>query len=176
MANIRTARRSGLVLRGGRNIRDTIWVGGVYLDTTIASPSTAILVTGLNAAALARRPFTVIRVRGILSVRSDQSAAVESQLAAWGKCVVSDQAVAVGVTAVPTPATDNASDLWFAYESLQNLGDIAAGPQQIETRFIDGKGMRKVDGDQDVVTVIETAAISSGCTITTFDRLLIKLH
>ena len=176
MANIRTARRSGLVLRGGSNRRETIWVGGSFVDTTIGAPSTAVLLTSLNAAALALRPFTVIRTRGIASIRSDQSAAVESQLAAWGKCVVSEQAVAIGVTAVPTPATDNAFDLWFGYEILQNLGDIAAGPQDIVTRYVDSRAMRKVQEGEDLITVIETTAISSGCTITTFDRILLKLH
>jgi len=40
----------------------------------------------------------------------------------------------------------------------------------------DSRAMRKVEDGQDVVTVLETSAISLGAVLTYHDRTLIKLH
>ncbi len=177
MANIRTARRSGLVLRGGRNRRESVWIGGTDVRTAIATATTASLVTSLNAAALALRPFTVVRTRGFMYLMSDQAAAAEFQTVAVGMAVVSDQAVAIGVTALPTPVTDSASDLWYLYEWLAgnatDLTDLAIGGQFKE---IDSRAMRKVEDGQDVVMLVESGAQTNGMNIHTFQRTLIKLH
>ncbi len=171
------ARRS--FVRQGRQRRETLWVGGTTVRTTIATASTAVIQTSLNAAALALRPFTIIRVRGVMRLETDQLANSEFQDAKWGMAVVSDQAVLIGVTAVPTPDTDNTSDLWFAYEAMLNdfkvssaIGLLVVGSE----RIIDSKAMRKVEDGQDLVSVIETGPASNGVVVTTFNRVLIKLH
>ena len=69
----------------------------------------------LNAAALALRPFTVVRTRANLIIRSDQQAASELFEVAYGETVVSEQASAAGVVSVPTPVTEDASD-WHVYD------------------------------------------------------------
>ena len=41
--------------------------------------------------------------------------------------MVSDQAVAVGVSAIPTPVTELSSDLWFVHQWIMNsvgAGDV----------------------------------------------------
>ena len=101
-------------------VRETAWIAGAYAVNIIATATTATLVTSLNAAALAIRPFTVVRTRGLIGLRSDQAAASEEQAIGYGKAVVSDQAVAIGITAVPTPVTDSGSDYFHVYESLFN--------------------------------------------------------
>jgi len=120
MANIRVGRKSGFIERGGRMRRESVWLASGEIFTTFAAANTAVLLTSLGATLLALRPFTVVRTRGILSIQSDQAAAIENQFFAYGHCVVSDQATAIGVTAVPTPDTDDTSDLWFVYERLMN--------------------------------------------------------
>jgi len=79
-----------------------------------------------------------------LSIRSDQTGATEDQHAAYGAAVVSDQAVAVGVTAVPTPITDDFSDLWFVYERL--IGTFVTTGAGLTNKsyetVIDSKAMR----------------------------------
>jgi len=173
------ARKSGFVRRHGRMVRETNWFSGTLVNSTVAAASTAVLLTSLNAAALALRPFTVIRTRGILQIRSDQTAAAESQQAAYGECVVSDQAQAIGVTAVPTPVTDSGSDLFYVYEwllnSLEVTTDIGRYIDQPPYRY-DSKAMRKVEVGQDMITVWETGAASDGASLTVFSRALIKLH
>ena len=126
MANIRTARRSGLVLRGGRQRRESLWTDLAPAALTMSASGGTISHTP-NAALLALRPFTVVRSRGAMYLRSDQSAAVEFQTAAWGGCVVSDEALAIGVTAVPTPVTELASDLWFIHQFIMGGENNVAG-------------------------------------------------
>jgi len=115
MANLRIGRRSGLVLRGGRNIRSTAWGASTTTTVSIGSSATPILAFSLTAAGLAMRPFTIIRERFFWYVRPDVFTGGEPYGGAIGFCVVSDQAVAIGVTAVPTPITDMGSDLFYAF-------------------------------------------------------------
>jgi len=179
VANIRVGRRSGRVVRGGKSRRDTQWIGGSEFAVNIAAAAAPVFISSFNAASLAMRPFTVIRIRGRLGLRSDQSAASEDQLVAHGHAVVSDQAVAIGVTALPTPVTDSNSDLWFQYDWL--LADIkvataisiASIGSYIE---VDSRAMRKVEEGQDVVEVAERGAGGAGTTLFGFTRMLLKLH
>jgi len=98
----------------------------------------------------------------------------------YGHAVVSDQAVAIGVTAVPTPNVDNGSDLWFVFEAV--MSDIKVGSDQtgfgrvgIE-RIIDSRAMRKVEDGQDLVVVAEAGTGSDGMNMGHYVRTLIKLH
>ncbi len=180
MANIRTACRSGLVFRGGRNRRETLWVSQVTTETVLAGAPTVAILTALNAAGLALRPFTVIRDRGVIHLRSDQAGATETYGVGYGKCVVSDQAVLIGVTAVPTPVTDKSSDLWYLFESLFGRIEVSSGAGTgvpTETgKFLqyDSKAMRKVEEGQDLISVVENEI--SGCNVVVTGRTLIKLH
>ena len=101
-------RQSGVVVP-----RETVWFEFGFVSSVLAASATAALVQTLNAAALALRPFTIVRTRMNWFVHSDQTAASEGFIGNAGFCVISDQAAAVGVAAVPTPATDMGSDLWF---------------------------------------------------------------
>ncbi len=182
MSNIRTARKSGFIVRGGVRRRETVWFGGTAFTQTLATPTTVALVQSLNAAALALRPFTVVRTRGRILVHSDQSGAAETYGASFGEAIVSDQASAVGITAVPTPTTESGSDLWFVYEFMmgrQGFG-TAVGFQDVgHEQSIDSKAMRKVEDGQDLVTVVEgpgAGLTANGSQISGFTRTLVKLH
>ncbi len=155
-----------------------MWIRLTETTTGLASGNSAALILSFNAAALALRPFTIIRTRGIWNVSSDQEAADEDCQVALTGCVVSDQASAIGITAVPTGYTDAGSDLFFLYEQ-----------QAIQTRFLstsgfniytgvtyDSKAMRKVNDDQDVIWCLENSGVSDGSTIFHSGRVLIKLH
>ena len=181
MANIRTSRRSGLVLRGGVNRRQTRWLDVPSANASIGAAQGAILINSLTAVELALRPFTVIRVEMALLLTSDQSAASEFQGAAVGMAVVSDQAVGIGVTAVPTPITDQESDLWFFYKLLKSEFTFASGvgfEQIIHPIHASSRAMRKVEDGSDIVVVVESdiAAVTAGVVVGTGGRVLIKLH
>ena len=158
-----------------RTSRLTTWFQFAPIETTLAAGLTGAIVFTLNAAALALRPFTIVRSHFEFGVRSDQSVAIENQQVGVGIAVVSDQAVAVGVTAVPTPITEMGSNLWLLHKlifSAENVVVDVAHPA--EFRAVDSKAMRKVEVGQDLVVVVETASPSGGAVVTTGGRLLIK--
>jgi len=182
MANIRTRNRSGLFLRGGVRRRETQWLELPTVSFGLASPNAASLLLSLTTAEKALRPFTIVRTRGSFLIHSDQAVAFEYFDMTLGGCVVSDQAEAIGITAVPTPTTDRASDLWFLYEEGRGYFDFATaigfthdhGPGQF--REFDSKAMRKVEEGNDIVIVAETSGASAGMTGRVSGRMLIKLH
>ncbi len=180
MAHIVTGRKSGLVLRSGSMRRKMLWIGDTANSNTIAL-GTAVLLRQLNAAALALRPFTIVRTHGYLSLRSDQAAGSEAQSINYGETVVTEQASAIGVTAVPTPVTDDGSD-WHVFATLMSVfilsdatGFSSPGDR---TLVFDSKAMRKVDLGEDLVSVVETNATgtSEGVIFRPYARTLIKLH
>ncbi len=161
--------------------RKTFWFSGTEVRTTLASASSVAIQTSLNAGALALRPFTIVRTRGYIAVRSDQSAAAEDQNWGYGQIVVSDEAVGVGVSAVPTPDAQSGSS-WIVYERGAGrflfISGIGVDPRQMidGTYRFDSKAMRKVEEGQDLISVVEASALSDGFVITSFSRTLIKLH
>ncbi len=160
--------------RGPRRL--TVWAGFNWSSDTFTTTGGTILGS-LSAAGLALRPFTIVRQYIEMQVSSDQAAALETQLGAIGSCVVSDQASAIGVTAVPTPITDHDSDLFMMH------GYFAGDQSSIVDRTIpaarksfDSKAMRKVNEDEDFILVAELDSTGQGFIIQTAFRFLIKLH
>ena len=160
--------------------RESVWLFVDTVEATLSGAPTAVLANVLNAAALALRPFTIVRTRGVLFIRSDQVTNSETYGVDLGYAVVSEQASAIGVTAVPTPLTDKGSDLFFVYEQLfdriEESSGAGTGVPTSTGRFMqyDSKAMRKVGDDEDVVTVLENElagvlAVHSG-------RMLVKMH
>ena len=170
-------------IRGGRQVRETSWL---FIDpgrNTMAAASTAVLSGSLNAVALALRPFTVVRTILHMSLKSDQTGAAENFDAAAGFAVVSDQAVAIGVTAVPTPMTDLGSDLWFFHQIIDGAFQFVTGvgfdPNGTSPRggvTVQSRAMRKVAVGEDLIFVVETSANSAGAIMYSAGRMLIKLH
>jgi len=175
MANSRLIRsHSSRLVRGSK--RHTFWFGFGVASTTLSATGGTIIYN-LNAGALALRPFTVVRTISEFFLSSDQAAAIETQQVAFGWAVVSDQASAIGVSAVPTPTTDLGSELWFFHKFIfgdeSNLTDRTRSGQRVS---VESRAMRKVDEGQDVVGVAELDAGSTGAALVTGGRMLIKLH
>ena len=180
MANVSIRRKSGFIQRAGVMRRETSWSAVTATRTTLVA-GTPVLFTGFGADTLAQRPFTIIRVRGYGHIASDQIAASEGYMAHIGLSVVSEQALAIGVTAVPNPVADRGSDLWFVYESFASrilFGDATGFNDGAGvSRTWDSKAMRKVEEGQDVAWVEENeAGTFGGAILTRVGRILIKLH
>jgi len=122
---------------------------------------------------------TVIRTRGLLSVGSDQVAATEDIVGAFGIAVVTAQAVSVGITAVPHPGTDAAWGGWlyhtFFAAQMRFASAIGLHPDWVTNTVIDSKAMRKVDEDERLVVVIENMA-TTGLLFFHSERFLSKIH
>jgi len=166
-------------LRGGRMVRETLWgeVEGTFNVFPSAAGAAILNVTG--GGLLALRPWTIVRARGIMFIESDQSAASEQQSMTIGHCVVSDQAVAIGITAVPTPNTDGDSDLWYVYQSLMTAQGAGTVDSQLGIAVeYDSRAMRKVEDGAQLIVVAESdnAALTDGLNLRHRGRILIKLH
>ena len=170
-------------MRGGRQVREILWLPLTEGRDTLVSANSALLTNSLNAAGLALRPFTVIRSIVYWSIRSDQFATSENFAAAIGLAVVSDQAAAIGVTAIPTPFTDLGSDLWLLHAILDGhfldattVGFDSIGVSPAGGQLVDSRAMRKVNGDQDVIFAVENDSTGQGSIVYSAGRILIKLH
>ncbi len=169
------ARRSRLVVaRGAR--RTTTWLGANAGSTAIAGSSLTLIST-LGSSAKALRPFTIVRVRLLLHYATDQTANSEQPFGQFGMIVVNEKAAALGITGVPTPATDIDDD-WHVHQSCtdQIMVSSAVGLPLVGRQYtVDSKAMRKVDVGDDCAMVFEQGA-SVGATIVVQGRMLIKLH
>ena len=156
--------------------RLTSWVGFTLAQVTV--DGSANLVQSFNAALLAVRSFTIVRTHFSYYYVSDQAAVTEGYSGAVGLAVVSDQAVAVGVTAVPTPVDDIGSDLFLLHSIfhggfgfLSSVGFDSVRGVQVD---VDSKAMRRVNDDQDMVVVFESTTVGDGVQIISMGRMLIK--
>jgi len=162
-----------------RTKRGNVWIG-LYPSTgpiSIAAASQTFLGS-LNAAALALRPFTVVRTRMLIGWLSDQLAASESPFGAFSMQVVTDQAVSQGIAALPTPTTETDAD-FFVYEPLGvqiEFGDATGFDSHAGYwTKVDSKAMRTVKNNQDVAMVAEVEAVTFGAQIIVAGRMLVKL-
>ena len=164
------------LLRQGQK-RQPLWIG-LGVDPLALPASAKVLAGILNAAALALRPFTIVRTRLLFHVESDQLIASEQTQGALGIIVVSDQAVAAGAASVPGPIT-NTDAPFFVWEPFINsfLFLTGSGVQEPTGTYItvDSKAMRKVNNNEDVAIMFENAA-ALGCNVSMEGRMLVKLH
>ncbi len=158
--------------------RSNIWLSAGFADVVIGA-SSVVLLGVLNAAALALRPFTIVRTRMLLHYISDQSAATELSQAVMAMQVVTEVASAGGIGNVPTPITEADND-FFVYQPLfqdflfvSGVGVQSMGSDQ--TYVVDSKAMRKVGPGDDVVQTIENRS-AVGAAVAAEGRFLVKLH
>ena len=161
-----------------RSARKSLWLQFDPITIT-GTQGTAFLMASLNAAALALRLFTIVRSHLEVLFLSDQAAAVEIQIGALGLAIVSEQANAVGVTAIPTPVTESGSSLWFLHKFLfaqeSRVVDVGKPAGQWS---IDSKAMRKVEVGSDLIMAVEFDFIggSGGVQMIAGGRVLIKTN
>ncbi len=103
---------------------------------------------------------TQLRALGTFAITSDQTATSELQLGAIGCIVVSDQALSVGVTAVPHPITDIDDDGWFVHMPIAQsfiLGDGTGFTFSTPWSF-DSKAKRVINDGQSIALVVQNSS------------------
>jgi len=179
------ARRSRVVSVVGRGRvgqpRLTEWFGSsnalVDAYTTVAA-NTLALVTNFPSAAGAERdllPGTIVRTRGILSVGSDQGAALETQTGVFGGAIVTEAAFTAGGAALPDPIVSSSAGFWFLYEPFAQKNLNLDGTSTILYSF-DSKAMRKIEPGEMAVFMLVNAHATEGLQFLLNIRMLIKLH
>ena len=169
--------RGRTFVRGRGSRKSTDWSASVPQTGLVAlAGSTALLSQTFIPVAGGE---TVVRSRGLITFGSDQAAATESQLGAYGIAVVTAQAVSVGITAVLHPATDASWDGWLYHTYLSaHIQVVSASgimPDMQHQIVVDSKAMRKVSEDDRLVFVIENT-VSTGLQFFDSFRILSKLH
>ena len=155
-----------------RSARLTQW-GGLADQGFVAVASTGATLVSSTAF---EEPATLIRSRGSIGVHPTSFAADGNVVGAFGAGIVTAEALAIGITALPHPYRDSDWGGWMIWESFQFRLEFASavGFEMPTIRIpIDSKAMRKVEPNEALVFVAESqeGAYQLNETI----RLLLKL-
>ncbi len=158
--------------------RKTGWdVGpGGLGSTTFGATASIIVGSGISPTV---DGLTLIRLRGTLTWLLTSAGAITDRLEMYfGIGVVQSPAFAVGVTAVPTPLTEQSWDGWLFWKNWSSSGiaNSAAGAPKIFTMDVDTKAMRKLTTESTVYAVGEAVETGGASGLLSFDsRVLFKL-
>ena len=123
---------------------------------------------------------TILRTRGLLhAFLISATAAGDGFTGAAGIIVVTDQAFAAGVAAMPSPVNEMESDGWLWHQWISvhagEAGGLSGGPEGAQREQVDSKAMRKVNGEQTVVAILETTESGTAVMDVSFDcRMLVQ--
>ncbi len=144
-------------------------------DFVTVAPATKVLLGGFTLSN-PNIDETILRTVGTLAVRSDQAAASESQVGAFGMIIVTDLAAAAGAASIPGPITDAADDGWFVYvpivQRFEFASAVGSNPDQATQYHFDSKAKRKFAEGQQVAVMCENDGASFGLSIAFVLRLL----
>jgi len=139
---------------GSGRKRKTTWIGPADQGYVGVASAGATLVASFDvsqAANSAAIGATIVRTRGMISIRPQSVTADLDIVGAFGVGVVSSQALAVGITAVPEPFDEADWDGWMVWRSFSYALEVVSeiGEHFIEWDFeVDSKAMRKLgEGD-----------------------------
>ncbi len=108
---------------------------------------------------------TIVRVRGLLIVETDQQTAPEDMLGAFGISLVEEPAATIGVTAVPQPVSDASSESWLVWQGFGATYKFSAGgffPRSDVQYVIDSKAMRKLNSNQRLAITLQNFHATTG--------------
>ena len=160
--------------------RKTVWLASLDSTTiTTLAAATAVLDQAFNGSQITSLgPLTIVRTIGTLWVKTDQVAATEIPFGALGMSVVSEQARVAGVASIPTPITDEASDLFFVYKAWAAsllLADATGVATYVDRYDFDSRAQRKVQDGEAIVITLENASSVHAIGYVLKYRMLVKL-
>ena len=165
--------------------RQTSWGAGTG-GTTIGSLSaTGKAVVGAGLALAVEDHATLVRTRGHLALQlAAATAAGDGFIGAFGVGIVTDEAFAAGIAAIPGPLTAPDWEGWFVHQlfALRSINIMAASNNAIQDASsilhyeIDSKAMRKFSQGQTMVAVVDVVELGTAAMEVTWDsRALFKL-
>ena len=171
MANLRRSRFNS---RGPR--RQVTWISPADQGYLAVGANAKVLMASFDPVATGMEKPTIIRNRGELSVRPTSFASDAGIVGAYGMAIVSDQAAAIGITAIPGPFTEAEWDGWLVWHSFSmflEFGDATGRFMADRAIIVDSKGMRKISDNETLVVVAESQ--SGAFSISAPIRTLFKL-
>ena len=159
-----TQRRPRFAGRGRR--QPTGWTRSIATGSQVVAAGTKVLIAtaNLDPTGISR---TVRRTRGVFTISSDQEAAQEEQIGAFGIIVINSVALTAGVASIPGPITEASDDGWFVWQPFGQLGAVTvsganARPTPNYWYEYDSKAMRKVEEGFGLAFVVENAHATFG--------------
>ncbi len=159
--------------RGGGHKRLTEWSTFDPGGFESVSAAGALLMSGLAF----ENPGTIVRTRGIITIRPADPEADATIAGAFGIGLVSQEAFTAGVASIPEPFTDSDWGGWMVMQPFALTVDVGAASSRLinsMTYEIDSKAMRKVEPNSVMAIVVES--LTGAFTIADGTRLLLKLH
>ena len=138
--------------------RKTVWVGTASSASVAVASAASVIHSSFVPSALSMLAPTIVRVRGFFSIFPSVLTADLTWFGAYGLCIVSDEALAIGTTAIPRPHDDDDWPGWLVHGYFGGHVEAdAAGPLLTQpTSFsVDSKAMRKVGVNESVVWMVE---------------------
>ena len=178
MTDFRGSRRS---FPSKSNRRRTSWEEGPGGTTLTSSAGSNTNIVGSGAAAN-EDGLTLLRLRGRLNaVLAVCSAAGDGFQGAFGIGIVKAPAFAIGITAVPSPITEQNDEDWLYWTPIScHGGDATAGSRNWDRSLIDTvvdtKAMRKLNAGDTIYSVLEVIEIGTAELDLFFDsRILVAI-
>ena len=148
---------------------------GIVSSAPLAVPAASKVLVGsfVNPAS---NDATILRTVGVIGIRSDELAADEIQVGAFGMVLVTDVALAAGIASIPGPVTDIENDGWFIFQgftfSRQVFSSTGVNDDETHMMVVDSKAKRKLGDGTSVAVVVENAHATHGFQITIALRML----
>ena len=168
-----------------RSRRKTSWGVGPGDPDTVpgALSASGSVIVGAGISLSNEEQATIVRIRGYFEATLlTASAAGEGFLAAVGIGIVTGDAFTVGITAMPTPVTDENWDgwLWHNYFSVRaptaTIADVAGRGSAHFRTPIDSKAMRILHSDNVLFMALQVTEVgTSSMDFSAATRLLLKL-
>ncbi len=144
-------------------------------EVTVAAATKVLLATiSLSNPGIGE---TILRSRGHITWFTDNPTATELQIGAFGAIIVSDPAVAIGITAIPGPgvASEGGDDGWFIHQTFSSKTLVANVDMVSHTIEIDSKAKRKIDDGFAAAFVVENVQSAQGMRVMFAMRVLSQL-
>ena len=161
--------------------RKTDWFGGVSttFDVNALASGVAAIISSIDTRVglTPFAPYTITRVRGLLTIGTQATTAGLNPHGAFGICVVNGEAFDAGVASVPTPFSESFDDRWLyhMYFAVMQQGGGASTRSEYASYEIDSKGQRKVDTGDVVLFMIENGSSVDSLQFIFNARTLLKL-
>ncbi len=169
-ANPRTFQRARRVTNKGWAFTQSVTDINIAAGTKVLIATISLSNPGIGE--------TILRSRGMLTWMTDApSSANEMQIGAFGAIVVSDPAIAVGITAIPGPGvgSEGGDDGWFIHQTFASKTLISNVDAVSHMIMIDSKAKRKIDDGFAIAFVVENVHTTHGFRILLAMRVLSQL-
>ena len=167
--------------RGSSPARKTEWFGFFGSTLLVGVNNTTVADLGSAIPDDLRVGATLIRIRGELLVASEDAPQdTAPNIWAAGIMIATNEAVGVGLTALPDPGIDDADWLWHQAGYQATPTSTIGSTGNVDPRYIliDNKAMRKLPESNKTVVFVFKNSINSNTSIRVgiSTRMLLKLH